>query len=284
MRKCVVAFVVLGLVPTVYAQEGRGGRGTAGFVRVAGVEGETVKGAPYSAEVISETVQTLTDGNRIVHRTTSRVYRDSEGRTRREVDRPVVMEISISDPVAEKSWSLNTENHTARENPARFFARGELSSQLTYLNNTLQTLTLQLNGVPTTFTTTTGGAVGLGVAIPPGANEQRTEEKLTPRTIEGLRVEGIRRTATIAAGAIGNERPIVVTSDEWTSPDLKVLVLSESNDPRNGTATYKLVNVKRGDPPASLFQVPSDFTIVQGPAGGRGRGVPETPGGARGRQ
>ena len=79
--------------------------------------------------------------------------------------------------------------------------------------------------------------------------------------------------------AIGNERPIVVTSDEWMSPDLKVLVLSESSDPRTGTSTYKLVNVKRGDPPASLFQVPSDYTVNQTgvmrkplPGGGRGAG------------
>ena len=80
----------------------------------------------------------------------------------------------------------------------------------------------------------------------------------------------MRKTTTIPAGTIGNERPIVVTSDQWTSPELKVLVLSESSDPRTGTSTYKLVNVRRGDPPASLFQVPADFTIVSAPAGGRG--------------
>ena len=90
-------------------------------------------------------------------------------------------------------------------------------------------------------------------------------------------MEGFRRTTTIAAGAIGNERPIVVTTDEWTSPDLKVVVLSEHSDPRTGTTTYKLVNVKRGDPPATLFQVPADYTVVQAPgrgAGARG-GVPQ---------
>jgi len=48
-------------------------------------------------------------------------------------------------------------------------------------------------------------------------------------------------------------------------------VLSESSDPRTGTSTYKLVNVKRGDPPASLFQVPADFTITTGPVGRGGR-------------
>src|ERR1044072_8212038 len=46
--------------------------------------GKTVKGAPYAAEAVTESIQTLADGNRIVNRITSSVYRDSEGRTRRD--------------------------------------------------------------------------------------------------------------------------------------------------------------------------------------------------------
>jgi hypothetical protein len=45
----------------------------------------TVKNAPFSAEAISESVQTLADGNRIVRSSTSKLYRNSEGRFRREV-------------------------------------------------------------------------------------------------------------------------------------------------------------------------------------------------------
>jgi len=102
--------------------------------------------------------------------------------------------------------------------------------------------------------------------------EQKAEERLARRTIEGVRVDGVRRTSTIAAGAIGNERAIVVTTEEWTSPELKVLVLSEHTDPRTGTSTYKLVNLKRTEPAASLFQVPADYTITQMPGVGVGRG------------
>src|SRR5690242_7555338 len=45
---------------------------------------KTVKGAPYSADAITETTQTLADGNRITRKTTASLYRDSQGRTRRE--------------------------------------------------------------------------------------------------------------------------------------------------------------------------------------------------------
>src|SRR5690349_281058 len=50
----------------------------------AGAPGRVVKGAPYSADVITETTQAFPDGNRIHQINTMRVYRDSEGRTRRE--------------------------------------------------------------------------------------------------------------------------------------------------------------------------------------------------------
>src|SRR6266540_1531860 len=50
------------------------------------LETRTLKGAPYSAEVVNEHTQQLADGNRIVERSTGRVYRDKEGRVRREED------------------------------------------------------------------------------------------------------------------------------------------------------------------------------------------------------
>ena len=43
-----------------------------------------VKGSPFSAEAVSESVQMLADGNRITRKTTASMYRDSQGRTRRE--------------------------------------------------------------------------------------------------------------------------------------------------------------------------------------------------------
>src|SRR5579872_7151274 len=48
------------------------------------IEGGLVKNAPYSAQAVTETTQRLVDGNRIARKTTASLYRDSEGRTRRE--------------------------------------------------------------------------------------------------------------------------------------------------------------------------------------------------------
>jgi hypothetical protein len=262
MRKLAIALAIVVIV--IMARVAHAQRGTPGLAasRVR-VEAELMRGAPYSADVISESTQVLSDGNRIVHRSTSRVYRDSEGRTRREEDRATgSAAISISDPVAGSSWILDADTRSARPMPLIFRANVNYGAEL-------DRFVLSVNGQLSSFVAR-GGAGGWITG--PGSNEPTVDEKLAARTIEGVRVEGVRRTMTIPVGAIGNERPIVVTSEEWT-PDLKVLVLSESNDPRTGTSTYKLVNVKRGDPRPSLFQVPADYTIVQPGGRGEGRGA-----------
>jgi hypothetical protein len=263
------------VVPTVYGQEGRRGGVPESFFVRARVESETVKGAPYSADVINQSIQTLSDGNRIVRGTTSHVYRDSEGRVRREEDRSSGSPgVTITDPAAGNSWVLDVDLRTAAQTP--MLAR--IYNAVLGPNGDMERLTVLLNGQPNVLVAPNWTARGGG----PGGEQTTTEERLSPKVIEGVRVEGIRRTSTIAAGAVGNERAIVVTTEEWTSPELKVLVLSEHSDPRTGTSTYKLVNLKRAEPAASLFQVPSDYTITRMPGIGEGRGEGRGARGGRG--
>lgn len=94
-------------------------------------DGKVVKGAPYSAQAVTETIQTLSDGNRIVNKSTATVYRDSEGRTRREQSLRVIgpyaanveppQTIFINDPVTGVNYALDTRSHTAHKMaPMRF--------------------------------------------------------------------------------------------------------------------------------------------------------------------
>jgi hypothetical protein len=93
-----------------------------------------------------------------------------------------------------------------------------------------------------------------------------TTEDLGTQVMEGVQVTGTRSTQTIPVGKIGNDRPIVITTEVWTSPDLKTTVLSKRSDPRMGDQTFKLTNVQRSEPDPSLFTVPSDFKITEGGA------------------
>jgi hypothetical protein len=74
-----------------------------------------VKGAPYCATAVHESVQPLLDGNRIVRRHTSQLCRDGEGRTRHEVQpEGGAKRIYLRDPIARESWLLDPERKTAR--------------------------------------------------------------------------------------------------------------------------------------------------------------------------
>ena len=87
------------------------------------------------------------------------------------------------------------------------------------------------------------------------------KEDLGTQVIEGLVATGTRNTTTIAAGSIGNEQPILIVSEQWFSPDLKVLVMTKHSDPRSGETIYRLTNIVQTEPARSLFEVPADYTL-----------------------
>src|SRR5437879_4698114 len=90
-------------------------------------------------------------------------------------------------------------------------------------------------------------------------------EELGSQTMEGVLVNGVRTTHTIPAGQIGNDRPISIVTEVWTSPELKAVVYSKRSDPRMGEQTFELKNIVRSEPDPSLFAVPADFKAVAGP-------------------
>ena len=86
-----------------------------------------VTGAPYSATMTNEMVQTLTDGTHITQTTTGNVARDSQGRTRQDAPLPSIGNLSaanaphlvfIQDPVAQVSYTLDLTDKTAQKMPA----------------------------------------------------------------------------------------------------------------------------------------------------------------------
>ncbi len=253
------------------------------FARVP-LESKLVKGAPYSAEVVTESTQVLGDGNRIIRRTTGRVYRDSQGRTRREddVEPGRAGSISISDPVAQIAYSLDPQAKTAFKTPA---ATAGVLAGITA--DGVSTFSYRLAEAPPADpvelerrqkieaklveAAKARGAGGAVVAGPAGAATMRERtpawdekvEVLPARSIEGVMAEGKRVTRTIPAGAIGNEQPIVSVTEEWRSPELQVLVMTRTSDPRTGESVYKLQNIIRAEQNSSWFEVPLDYTVKE---------------------
>jgi len=170
--------------------------------------------------------------------------------------------VSITDPIAGVSWSLDPETHVAWKTAA--LANTMILEKLDAVKVDVARATAaaaeaqRREGGEVAVFGPTGGRVELRRR---GAGEQRNAETLPATMLEGVMAEGKRTTVTIPAGAIGNEQPLVTTTEEWTSPELQVLVFTEHKDPRVGSSTYRLMNITRGDPAASLFQVPADYTI-----------------------
>jgi hypothetical protein len=233
------------------------------YVFSSPVMGKTIKGAPYSADEITESTQVLADGTRISHQTKTTVYRDSEGRVRRESpDR-----ITIFDPVAGFSYTLDPTARTAEQttlgtlvanNKKVFYfksgatpsadpalaAKAEAAAKLDKLK---AEMAAQLDQAAAKL------AAGGGTMV---------KESLGQQVIEGVTADGTRATETIEAGAIGNDRPIHVVNEVWVSADLKTTVMTKHSDPRTGEHTFRLTNVQRGDPPTYLFVMPPDYQVV----------------------
>ena len=290
------------------------------------VPGGVVKDKPYAADSITQSTQTLADGNRITHKNQARVYRDSQGRTRREqtmeslgvfqAPNAPITTITIQDPVAGTTYFLDPAAHTARKlqrfrlelgggaggGPATFEqAVPPPGDDPSVAGATAGALPLPFPPPPTPVEpgapaagvvavreapadVAFGPATVKAVARAFGPSESTTED-LGEQVLEGVLAHGTRETSTIPAGALGNERAIVITSERWYSADIDAVVSSKTSDPRFGETSYQLVNVVRAEPAPDLFAIPSGYELqadTGGPrAGGRAIAPGDAPAGMR---
>lgn len=247
------AMVLAGSLSAQVLGPGGGGPGMGPRFRILGAEagrpGPVVTGAPYSADAVTEITQTLADGNQIHQVTTTRIYRDSQGRTRREP-------------------TLN-----ALGSPAA----GTGAPQIAFINDPVGGMSYALDLVGRTATSSAlhqraAGAGRGNRVLRRAANSANTKtETLGRQLMAGVPADGTRITVTIPAGQIGNAEPIQILSERWYSPDLQLTVLSKRSDPRTGEIVSQLTNLIRSEPPATLFEVPADFQITPQARGPRFR-------------
>jgi TonB family protein len=239
--------------------------------------GKVVKGAPYAGQAITESVQNLSDGNRIVNKTTAAVYRDSEGRTRREQSLKAIGSLAnagegpqtvfINDPVAGTSYMLDPRMHVARKMPPMNFkfqfkvpgpgGENAAGSPEPPPPDRPQRIEIERSEVGTKTAPDRQFVWGWG-------NHVSKPESLGKQIVEGVEAEGTRSTITIPAGEIGNERPIEIVNERWYSPELQTVVMTRHSDPRFGESSYRLTNIDRSEPARSLFEVPGDYTLKSG--------------------
>lgn len=327
------------------------------FSQEMSFDSRQVKGAPFSADIVSETIQNLPDGNRIVQRFEGRMYRDSQGRTRNE--RTYLMggandqkqTITIFDPLGAANYSLDPETRIARkahsyvrlepsltpptprvvspsqtanvEAPKKIMVSGgvlqgsaikkvqppyppiakaarasgavqvqvlisetgevidatviaghpllrdaalQAARQWAFKPTELSGVAVKVQGI-LTFNFSLNDEAPSSLASVRNIPKYNTNtEQLAKQMVEGVECDGTRTITTMPAGVIGNERPIETVNETWFSQELKIMIMAKRSDPRFGETTYRITNISRSEPDASLFQIPSEYTIVDNEA------------------
>jgi hypothetical protein len=200
-----------------------------------------VTAAPFSAVWTNEVVKTLADGTKMTKHGHHLVARDSAGRERVEMrlgaakdGKPEVKLVFVIDPVAR---SLTTWVEGANGPKVATVAKMKDKSDVT------------------------------PVAAPrPKPSDSRpqlevTKQDLGSQTIDNLVVTGEMTTTVIPAGRVGNDQPLTMTHEVWTSDEMKLVLLQKWSDPRSGVRTTQLADFKRAEPDAALFRVPAGYQV-----------------------
>lgn len=256
---------------------------------LAGSE-SVVRGQPYQAQTVTELQQTTANGTHISQTTTATLARDSEGRTMRteklgsfgpvlssvpneamQAGKPALASVVIpeSSPQAGEA-TLTTIFDPVAGTHIDYSSASKVAHVIAIPKpGAADSSPSQAGAVSAPDAVAiAGGPAPAGISMMANAFQATSDaapntktESLGTRTIDGVAATGTRMTKTIPAGAVGNDQDIVITQETWYSPDLQIVLQSIHNDPQYGETTYSITNLQRGEPDASLFQVPPGYTI-----------------------
>jgi hypothetical protein len=197
---------------------------------------------PYTAEYKITHVQTLTDGTTITRETTEVKALDSQGRrmtatTMTSGDRAPATHVMVYDPVARAQTIWRAPGKIAH-----VFKMSTPGAERTCARDMRD-----------------------DVSVVSGPKSKMTSENLGTESIQGVEARGRRYTTTIPAGAMGNDAPLVSTSEMWTAlaGGLNGLLVRDiRDDPRSGKTTRELTSLSQSEPDPATFQPPEGYEIV----------------------
>jgi hypothetical protein len=215
------------------------------------------------------TVQRLYDGTTITRTTTVKRARDSQGRTynQNETDngmamggsRQPVLFFNVFDPVARvtMSWSSQAKQVTVFHMP-------EPKPPVARAAPVKGTPGAQTSGIGAVAGGISGGVAPPQIlrTLPDTSGRPKSQtERLDGKTIAGVFAEGRRTTTTYPVGYFGNDRPVVVTQETWTSRELGLVLMTVNDDPRTGVRTMETTELDQSEPDPALFQAPEGYTV-----------------------
>lgn len=205
-----------------------------------GINLRSVAGAPFSADVVSQSTQIQADGTPVTRETHGKMFRDSAGRTRSEIDLQSSVAggarrfVTIVDPMQGTSIVLDVaaKSATVFHLPAA--------------------PAINANKIRLAAATQTGRA-NVRQLSPSGT------EDLGSMMMEGFAVTGTRRAGASEAAKVSTQK---VMTESWFSKELKIdLLVTRQGLPQSMSRTTRLTNITPGEPDPTVFQVPADYTV-----------------------
>lgn len=233
--------------------------------------------APFSADAFMVVKIAFFNGERLEQTNTAKYYRDSAGRSRVEHVSPAATPSTSARGVPtvidekpgdhENVWPIYVLDAETR-NADRF---------------TRELMGLGMGGDGEHITVALGGRRFVCFEHADGIHrflrlpeEWIQRESLGTRRVEGIAAVGTRVTLTVPPSTLRTTGPAsgaaTIVDEQWAAPELGILISARHEDSRYGMIEYRVANIRRGEPPSSLFAVPSDYSIVSGSTTSRGEG------------
>jgi hypothetical protein len=217
-----------------------------------------VKNQPAAAVFEAKTVRFQSNGaSAVTKHVLTRIYRDSQGRTRREqvaytggasiIESANPDSIIIEDPVSGFTYLLNSASRTAfRYKLPPIVQQGAVDfDSVPLVVDILRTDSRETNSVKT-------------YRLEPPLRENLGNQQIT-----GVGSEGRRLRFKIPIGALGNAAEVETTHETWVARDMKMLVKSITRNPLVGEHLLRLISLSRSEQPVTLFEVPAGYTIQE---------------------
>ena len=201
-----------------------------------GINLRAVAGAPFSADVVSQSTLTQADGTPVTQKAHGKMFRDSAGRTRSETELQSSVAgaagrriVTIVDPVQGTSMVLDVaaKSATVFHLPAASADRVNLAAAAH------------------------ASRAGIKQLTPPGSAD------LGGMMMEGFAVIGTRRAGASEAAKAPAQN---IVTESWFSKELKVDLLVSRQGQSVGRTT-RLTNITPGEPDPTVFQVPADYSV-----------------------
>ena len=243
------------------------GVGVVGLGSTLGILGRTPNKVPFSGVVKTTFDQKLGDGN-IIHRVTrGRLARDSAGRIMTETFEGCVPGpggelldvhgVNVRDPLAGTimSWLVGTDDRPKVV---------QVSHELPPRPQTAQPPAARREPTPEELAQRQK-RIQAALGGPSKQQQETRVEDLGIKDFNGISTQGTRVTRAIPAGEEGNERPLVVINETWTSKELGLIFMTIRDDPRTGRTVTEYEEFTRGEPNPDLFTPPPGYTVQDHP-------------------